>query len=67
MWRDQLTPEELAEVRDAMPGSLIHKLAMLLDKKEFTVADGRIPQRGMLNQFDNPNRYIPPNIVRLDE
>lgn len=50
-----------------MPGSLIHKLAMLLDKKEFTVADGRIPQRGMLNQFDNPNRYIPPNIVRLDE
>lgn len=50
-----------------MPGSLIHKLAALLDQNEFTVADGRIPQCSRLNQFDNPNIYVPPNIVRLDE
>lgn len=66
MWRDQLTPEEKQKLSQAAPGSLIHKLATLLDQRE-QMSDGRIPGRSSLSRFDRDELYIPQDIIRLDE
>jgi len=67
MWRDSLTPEEKKAVAQAQPGSLVHRLAALLDQCEGLADHGRIPDRGTLSHFDRNNSSIPRGISRLDE
>jgi hypothetical protein len=62
-WRDELTDAERAELAQARPGSLVHRLAQLLDE----AARAAIPSRQQLSQLDKSNAYIPRNLIRLDE
>jgi len=60
MWKNQLSSDELEALNSAPQGSLVRKLADLLDQME-----SRPLSRSQLRQLDK--QYVPPNIVRLDE
>lgn len=55
-WRDRLTPAERAELEAAPPGSLLARLARLLDEQE---------QRPLVR--DTIRQRLPDNVKPLEE